>query len=377
MTANLAENESKTSIRGEIKCSYTWTIKDYNDRVSRSDVDCLESDVFEFVDPLGRILKWRLLLYPKKTSQCNDDHGHILLESLSDCELQIGFTFAIRDVSRGTDPEIFSCSHYWFSKQNKICGWLNFCVAEEIQKHPDWLCDGNLTILCNINYTSKSIILDHRAVSLDNRIQSGFVKDISSLLFDESNSDVEIKCGERKFPCHKIILSARSPVFRAMLQADMEEKRSGKVEIKDYSPDVIQTLLHFIYTGSLVHENSNEEGREDLLELLQAADQYQLDLLKEACEVQICEGVDIQNCLTSLIIGDMYNAENLKKFSMKIFAENMNKVLLESPEDWKNCVKNHPDLTIEITSELAKAKSKAPIQAFFERMRPRSSLELF
>ena len=73
----------------------------------------------------------------------------------------------------------------------------------------------------------------------------------------------------------------------------------------------------------------------------------------------------------------MYNAENLKKFSMKIFAENMNKVLLESPEDWKNCVKNHPDLTIEITSELAKAKSKAPIQAFFERMRPRSSLELF
>jgi len=31
MTANLAENESKTSIRGEIKCSYTWSIKDYND----------------------------------------------------------------------------------------------------------------------------------------------------------------------------------------------------------------------------------------------------------------------------------------------------------------------------------------------------------
>ena len=226
MTANLVENGSKTSIKGQIECSYTWTIKDYENRASRSDVDCLESDVFEFVDPDGRILKWRLLLYPKKTSQCNDDHGHILLENLSDYEFQIGFMFAIWDVSRGTDRAFFSCSQYGFSKQNKICGWLNFCVADEIQNHPDWLHDGNLTIMCNIKYTSES---NKRTASLDSRIQRGFVNDISTLLFDESNSDVEIQCGERKFPCHKIILSARSEVFRAMLQADMEEKRSGKV----------------------------------------------------------------------------------------------------------------------------------------------------
>ena len=362
MTANLVENESKTFLQGQVKCSYTWTITDYEDRVS-SDVDCLESDSFEFVEPDGRILKWRLLMYPKSTSECNDDHGHIFLESLNDVKVRVGFMLSILDVPTKTELTFFS-SQAEFSKENQITGWLNFCVGNEIQNHPESLCDGNLTILCNINCSSERTVSTKKAASLDSRIQLDFVKNIATLLSDESNSDVEIKCGERKFPCHKIILSARSEVFRAMLQADMEEKRSGKVEIKDYSPDVIQTLLHFIYTGSFVQENCSEEGREHLLELLQAADQYQLDLLKEACEVQICEGVDIQNCLTSLIIGDMYNAENLKKFSMKIFAENMNKVLLESPEDWKNCVKNHPDLTIEITSELAKAQSKASIPVY-------------
>ena len=40
-----------------------------------------------------------------------------------------------------------------------------------------------------------------------------------------------------------------------------------------------------------------------------------------------------------------------------MFVENMNKVLTECPEDWVRCVKNHPDLTVEITTEIAKRQS--------------------
>ena len=67
--------------------------------------------------------------------------------------------------------------------------------------------------------------------------------------------------------------------------------------------------------------------------------------------------MNTKNCLISLIIGDMYQAKDLKRSSMKMFVENMNKVLTECPEDWVRCVKNHPDLTVEITTEIAKRQS--------------------
>ena len=53
-------------------------------------------------------------------------------------------------------------------------------------------------------------------------------------------------------------------------------------------------------------------------------------------------------------MGDMYQAKDLKKSSMKMFVENMNKVLTECPDEWERCVKSHPDLTVEITTEMAR-----------------------
>ena len=50
----------------------------------------------------------------------------------------------------------------------------------------------------------------------------------------------------------------------------------------------------------------------------------------------------------------MYQAEKLKKRSMKLFVENMIKVIHGSADDWNKCVKSHPDLTVEITEEMAR-----------------------
>lgn len=361
--STIVGNESKTSLEGEIHCSYTWTIKDYENQISKRDVH-LASDIFEFVDPDGRILKWRLFLCNRtprtqRIDEADNDsyQGHIFLESLNDFDVTVVFLMSIVNIYSPDKPlwskhtMFTSKAKVVFSKQNNSAGTpISSSTDENLRKfYKNWSCDGSLTVNCDISYKSE---MKTEASCLSKRIHLGFVKDISTLLFDESYSDVEIKCGERRFPCHKIILSARSQVFRAMFQADMEENRSGKIEIKEYSPDVIKTLLHFVYTSSL-----DCTDQDHLVDLIQAADQYQLDLLKEACEVEICKGVDNKNCLIFLIIGDMHKAEKLKKISMKILVENINKVLMESPEDWKNCVKKYPELTVEITSELAKIQS--------------------
>ena len=209
-----------------------------------------------------------------------------------------------------------------------------------------------------MDFISEKTISNQNKDSLSKRIQKQLCEDYSKMFLDEANSDVEIICGEKTFPCHRNILSARSPVFKAMFEADMEEKRSGQVMMKNFSTAVIEDMLIFMYSSNLrsVSEGQylNAEDFMHIAELLKAADLYQLDLLKDLCEENLCGGLNLKHCLLFLIIGDMYRAEELKKNSMKMFLDYMNIVLAQSPGDWERVVKDHPDLTIEITTEIAK-----------------------
>ena len=234
-----------------------------------------------------------------------------------------------------------------------------------------------MTIVCDIEILSNQ---ENNIAPLTKR-RDQLCEDFSNLFTDETASDVKIKCGTKTFHCHWGILSARSPVFRAMLQADMEEKREGIVEIKDFGIEVVEAMLFFMYTATVsatasatarlyskrtgyfttatgVVYSYEKNHRDHFSELLKAADQYQLDLLKAACEDALCCGLEVENCLISLILGDMYQAEKLKKNSMKFFIENMNKVI-QCSDDWKKCVKSHPDLTVEITEEIARRQCTA------------------
>ena len=75
---------------------------------------------------------------------------------------------------------------------------------------------------------------------------------------------------------HNIILSARSEVFKSMIQNPMKEAHKGQVEITDFSPDVIETLLAFMYKNIVDEKEIN-------VEVLKAADKYLVKGLKNAC----------------------------------------------------------------------------------------------
>ena len=50
---------------------------------------------------------------------------------------------------------------------------------------------------------------------------------------------------------HRIILTTRSAVFRALLNAPMREGAEGVVTLEDVRAPVFRALLHFIYTDAL------------------------------------------------------------------------------------------------------------------------------
>ena len=181
--------------------------------------------------------------------------------------------------------------------------------------------------------------------------QQHLSQDFQKLFLDKDLADVEIICGDRSLPCHSLVLSARSPVFRAMFKADMTEKKEGKVAIQDFSFDVVQNMLHFVYTGMLSKPELDESEAVDLLGIAKA---YQLHLLKWVCENKLCEILDVDNCLRLLATAEMYQADRIKKHGMELIIKNMNTIVINNSEDWEKCVKNHPDLVVEITREQAK-----------------------
>ena len=67
----------------------------------------------------------------------------------------------------------------------------------------------------------------------------------------------------------------------------------------------------------------------------------------------------MDNCLRLLAIADMYQAERLKTLGMELVVKNMDSIVTNNSEDWKQCVKTNPDLVVKITEELAKRKAQS------------------
>ena len=66
---------------------------------------------------------------------------------------------------------------------------------------------------------------------------------LSEFFLSKELSDVHIECQDKKFEAHQVILSASSPVFRGMFLAEMKEKKSQLVEIKDLESGVVCEML--------------------------------------------------------------------------------------------------------------------------------------
>ena len=303
---------------------------------------------------------WHLRLYPRGESTASENHVSLFLCLSSDFNLKIDFELFLLDVSSSKQRVIEVKSKEFSKEKGHAWGLEKFLSRDDLENENWWLPNDKLTVGCEITlYGTRKTLSGCKYLAGAKKIepvttetcQQELSQDFQNLFLDKDLADVEIICGDKSLPCHTIVLSARSPVFRAMFKADMTEKKKGKVEIQGFSSDVIQNMLHFIYTGLL---STTELDETEAADLLGAADQYQLDLLKRVCENKLCEILNVDNCLRLLAIADMHHADRLKALGMELVVKNMSTIVMKSSEDWKKCIKNHPDLVLEITEEQAK-----------------------
>uniref|UniRef100_A0A8C9LCE3 BTB domain-containing protein n=1 Tax=Pavo cristatus TaxID=9049 RepID=A0A8C9LCE3_PAVCR len=76
-----------------------------------------------------------------------------------------------------------------------------------------------------------------------------FSEDLGNLWETTRFTDCSFYVGGQEFKAHKSVLAARSPVFNAMFEHEMEESKKNRVEINDVDPEVFKEMMRFIYTG--------------------------------------------------------------------------------------------------------------------------------
>ena len=95
------------------------------------------------------------------------------------------------------------------------------------------------------------------------------------VLNSQKHCDFIIKVQDKSFNVHKCVLSTHCTYFATLLKSGMSEANSGTLTIEDQTPDAIEAMIYYIYTGT-----SNVTDVKLALELITVSDKYNLSDLK-------------------------------------------------------------------------------------------------
>jgi hypothetical protein len=133
---------------------------------------------------------------------------------------------------------------------------------------------------------------------------------------DEEFSDVTFIVQGQKVYGHKMVLSIVSDCFRAMFTSGFRESESMEIEIPDCSHEAFLAVMEYIYTGTPPKGDTRAASREAnlnrLVEILELADRFFLDNLKQICETLLQSLVTAETNEYLLQVAQKTNAMQLQ-----------------------------------------------------------------
>ncbi|CAN6551511.1 unnamed protein product [Malus baccata var. baccata] len=222
---------------------------------------------------------------------------------------------------------------YTLKYRGSMWGYKRF-YKRSLLEGSDYLKDDCLIIKCRVGVvkTNTEGPKTYNIAEPPSNIGQHFGK----LLESGKLTDVSFKVDEEVFAAHKVVLAARSPVFKAQLFGPLKDKNTDFIIVEDIEAPAFKVLLHFIYWDSLpdMQElvgllNSSWASTVMAQHLLAAADRYALERLKLMCEAKLCENVAINNVATTLALAEQHQCEQLRAVCLKFIAvpENLRAVI--------------------------------------------------
>ncbi|TYH51769.1 hypothetical protein ES332_D10G301400v1 [Gossypium tomentosum] len=174
-----------------------------------------------------------------------------------------------------------------------------------------------------------------------------------------------IHVGDEAFKAHKLILAARSPVFRAQFFGLVGDPNIDKVVVKDVEPSVFKAMLLFIYSDKfpdiqeITGSGSTCMSTNMVQHLLAAADLYNLDRLKVLCEAKLCEKLNADTVATTLALAEQHHCSQLKAVCLKFAATPANLGAVMQSEGFRHLEESCPSLLSELLKAFASVEECA------------------
>lgn len=153
-------------------------------------------------------------------------------------------------------------------------------------------------ILRDVNVTSMFFFYINIVKTIENHcfgmVDTDWATALWSAAIERKLTDVDIMVGSNKLEAHRVILSARSPVFCALLSKISNTGKSTIVIGDDFELPVVEHFLKFLYTGSLDVSSSNQQ-------LLGLAELYEVETLKKICHAGNLD-YDVEEYTNSLLL---------------------------------------------------------------------------
>ncbi|GKD61081.1 BTB/POZ domain-containing protein-like protein [Tanacetum coccineum] len=130
---------------------------------------------------------------------------------------------------------------------------------------------------------------------------------LGKMLSESIHTYITICASNGTIEADRAVLAARSPIFHSMFSHDLKEKKMSAINISDMTIEACQAFLSYIYTN-IEHQDFIKHR----LDLLRAADKYDVLDLKDACEESLMEDIDTKNVLERLQSASMYRLPKLK-----------------------------------------------------------------
>ncbi|KAK6164005.1 hypothetical protein DH2020_000869 [Rehmannia glutinosa] len=192
----------------------------------------------------------------------------------------------------------------------------------------DYLKDDCLKINCTVGVVVSAIDCSrlHSIQVPDSDIGSNF----GMLLENMEGSDIIFNVAGEKFRAHKLVLAARSPIFRSEFFEDLDSDEQ-EIMVSDMEPKVFKAMLHFIYRDALAEDEliASSSCSSPLItdtltaKLLAAADRYDLGRLRRVCESHLCKDISVNSVAHILALADRFHAAELKAICLRFAAENL------------------------------------------------------
>jgi BTB/POZ domain len=181
-----------------------------------------------------------------------------------------------------------------------------------------------------------------------------FVNGFKDLWKTKKFSDFIVVVGSEEFAVHKNVLATQSTIFTEVFT---KETKTGKIKIEDFSADVVEGMLEFMYTGEVKDEKL-------VMDLFAIASKYNVKNLKHITEIQIFRHLNKSNALEVFVMGHLHKSDFLKRRGFAVIQkmfpeEDLQDSMIEKPDEVREIievVRKIQEAQTELETKLKKFK---------------------